>query len=272
MIRIPEGGVRSLLPQRHGDRHGSDGVKWSAPRELFRLTDAIEELVERSMAEWEMKSEQGNPPWGEAGWPFTAFSSGGEEKDLLKGKVWEGLDTGQDFRGLFPLEAEALQKLEAVSEVLLSFLESLEDGIVPQETWMEIEKGMLENERSKKSLTKEEERNWILEMLSSSSAHSTSLTLITFMLARVANETAPVQKSLGSPRSSSEITGRSGARIASQDLVRRNEVDGTLAAIFAKAMIRAPTITKEKERKASELRRKAVVQLFTSAQLDDEMP
>lgn len=272
LIRIPEEGVRSLLPQRRGDRHGSDGVKWSAPRELFRLTDAIEELVERSMAEWEMKSEQGNPPWGEAGWPFTAFSSCGEEKDLLKGNVWEGLDTGQDFRGLFPIEAEALQKLEAVSEVLLNFLESLEDGIIPQEPWLEIEKGMLENERSKKSLTKEEERNWILEILSSSSAHSTSLTLITFMLARVANETAPVQKSLGSPRSSSEITGRSGARTASQDLVRRNEVDGALATIFATAMIRAPTITKEKERKASESRRKAVVELFTRAQWDDEMP
>lgn len=272
LIRIPEGGVRSLLPQRHGDRHGNDGVKWSAPRELFRLTDAIEEFVERSMAEWEMKSEQGNPPWGEAGWPFTAFSSGGTEKDVLKGNVWEGLDTGQDFRRLFPPEAEALPKLEAVSEVLLRFLESLEDGIIPQELWMEIEKGMLENERSKKPLTKEEERNWVLEILSSSSAHSTSFTLITFMLARVANETAPVQQGLGSSRSSSEITGRSGARASSQDLVRRNEVDGALATIFAKAMIRAPTITKEKERKASESKKKTVVELFLRAQWDDNTP
>lgn len=272
LIRLPEGGVRSLLPQRHGDRHGDDGVKWSAPRELFRLTDAIEEFVERSMAEWEMKSEQGNPPWGEAGWPFTTFSNDGREKDALKENVWEGLDTNQDFRVLFPPGAENMQKLEVVAEVLLGFLESLEDGIIPEQLWMEIETGILEHERSKNPLTKEEERNWILEILSSSSAHSTSFTLVTFMLARVANETAPIRQSLRNLRPTLEITGKSGTSASSQDSVRRNEVDGALATIFAKAMIRAPTITKEKERKASESRRKAVVELFLRAKWGGDTP
>lgn len=272
LIRVPEGGVRSLLPQRHDDRHEDDGVKWSAPRELFRLTNAVEELVERSMAEWEMKSEPGNPPWSEAGWPFITFSDDGNEKDLLKDCVWEGLDTDQDFRVLFPPEAEILRKLEAVAEILLSFLESLEDGIISEQLWMEVEKGILEHERRKIRLTKEEERDWILEILSSSSAHSTSFTLVIFMLARVGNEIAPIRQSLLNERSSLDITGRPSASTSSHDSVRRSEIDGAFATIFAKAMIRAPAITKEKERKASESRRKAVVELFLRAKWAEAMP
>lgn len=270
LIRIPEGGVRNLLPQRHDDRHGNDGVKWSAPRELFRLTDAIEELVERAMAEWEMKSEPGKPPWVEAGWPFITFSNDEEEMDLLRDSVWEGLDTDQDFRVLFPPEAENLQKLEAVSEVLLRFLESLEDGIIPEKLWTEIEKGILEHEKRRNTLSKEEERDWVLEILSSSSAHSTSFTLVTFMLARIANEIAPIQQKQKKPpsvRSSLDImTGRSDTNTAEYDdsIRRRNDVDGAFASIFAKVLIRAPAVpySKEKDRKASESRRKAVVELF----------
>lgn len=273
LIRIPEGGVRNLLPQGHDGRHGDDGVKWSAPRELFRLTDAVEQLVERSMAEWEMKSKAGNPPWSEAGWPFISLSDDRNEKDVLKERVWEGLDTDQDFRVLFPPEAENLQKLEAVAEVLLSFLDSLEDGVIPEQLWMEVETGIIEHERRKITLTKEEERDWILEILTSSSAHSTSFTLVIFMLARVANEIAPIRQSLVNTRSSLDITGRSGASVSSShDLIRRSEIDGAFATIFAKAMIRAPAITKEKDRKASESRRKAVIELFLRTKWDQATP
>lgn len=273
LIRIPEGGVRKLLPQGRDDKNEDDGVKWSAPRELFRLTDAVEALVERSIAEWEMKSEPGNPPWSEAGWPFIPFSNDGKWKDVLKDCVWEGLDTDQDFRVLFPPEAENLPKLEAVTEVLLTFLESLEDGIIPEHLWTEIEKGIIEHERRKNTLTKEEERDWILEVLSLSSAHSTSFTLIIFMLARVANEIAPIRQSLANVRSSLDIMGRSGARTSSsQEVIRRNEIDGAFSTVFAKAMIRAaPTNTKDKERKASESRRKAVVELFLRAKWDEDI-
>lgn len=276
LIRVPEGGVRKLLPQGHDDRHGDDGVKWSAPRELFRLTDAVEQLVERSMAEWEMKSEPGDPPWSKAGWPFISLEKDGEEKDGLKDYVWEGLDTDQDFRVYFPPGTENLQKLEAVAEVLLTFLESLEDGIIPVQLWTEIEKGILERERRKISLTKDEERDSILEILSSSSssssAHSTSFTLIIFMLARIANEIAPIRQNSANVRSSLDSIGRSSTRTSSssQEFIRRSEIDGAFATIFAKAMISAPAIiTKEKDRKASEARRKAVVELFLRDKWDE---
>ena len=265
LIRVPEGGVRSLLPRRHDERDGDDGVKWSAPRELFRLTDAVEELVERSIAEWEMKSEPGDPPWSEAGWPFITSSDDGEEKHVLKDIVREGLDTEQDFRLLFPPGAENVHKLEAVAEILLDFLGSLEDGIIPEKLWMEVEKGRIEHERRKIILTKEEKRDGILEILSSSSAHSTSFTIVIFMLARIANEIAPIRQSLVNVRPSLDITERSGTSMSSNDSIRRNEINGAFATIFAEAMIRAPAITKEKERKASESRRKAVIELFLKA-------
>lgn len=270
LIRLPEGGVRSLLSQLHGDRHENDAVKWSAPRELFRLTDAIEEFVERSKAEWEMKSEEGKPPWDEAGWPFCTLSDEGKEKNRLSENVWEGLDTDQDFRMLFPPGANNSQKLEAVAEVLLRFLASLEDGIIPCELWTKIEKRMLEHERDKNALSIEEEGNRILEILSSSSAHSTSFTLIILMLARVADEVAPTRDGSGKFMFPSETAGKSGSNSSSQALVRRKEVDATLASVFARAMIRAPAITKEKERKMSEARKKALVELFLRVKWNDE--
>ncbi|KAF4632348.1 hypothetical protein G7Y89_g5783 [Cudoniella acicularis] len=57
LIRISEGGVRALLP-----RPGSNGppvnrgreVCWSAPREIFKLTEAVEILTERVLADANM--------------------------------------------------------------------------------------------------------------------------------------------------------------------------------------------------------------------------
>ena len=55
LVRMPEGGVRRWQHQRpDGSSHSDEGVKWSAPREVFRLTEAIEDLVERALAQWGM--------------------------------------------------------------------------------------------------------------------------------------------------------------------------------------------------------------------------
>lgn len=272
LIRIPEGGVRRLQHQRPDGNQGNggDGVKWSAPRELFRLTEKLEELVERSIAEWGMTGEQGSPPWEVIGWPFAGWLGKQKEKELLKEGIREGLDTNQDFTAFFPPGTESLQKLEAVAESLLTFLKSLEDGIITTELWAELEQGMLEREKSKKTFTDQEERVWILEVLSSRSAHSISFTFITFMLSRVANEIAPTRPLAASPRSSLEITEGSEPRPHIQDEARRRrrrrEVDGAFAAILADAMIRVPKTLKEKERKASKARMKAVVEVFLKSQ------
>ena len=272
LMRIPEGGIRKLQHQRP-DRSsdGDDGVKWSAPREVFRLTEAIEELVERSVAEWGMRAEGTNPPWDDANWPFEAWVTAEKEREELKYYVREALDTDVQIAEIFPVESGSLQRLEAIAETLLLFLGSLEDGIVTEGLWSALEKGMMEREKSKKPLPVEEERMSILETLSRSPPHSTSFTLITFMLSRVATELAPLNTSSvlssydGSSRSSQEET-----RTEHNAIKKRvTYLNAAYAAIFAKVIIHAPAPLKDKERKASEARRRHVIERFLNAELEE---
>lgn len=270
LIRMPESGVRRLQHQRpdgHGSgSHGDKGVKWSAPRELFRLTEAIEVLVERSIAEWGMKGERGSPPWEGTGWPFAYWAEEEKQLSLLKESVREALDLNEDFATLFPPETGSVLKLQAMAAILLDFLRSLEDGIIPAPIWTDLETAIIERERSKRHLTDEETRTWILESLSPSSAHITSFTFITFMLTRVATEIAPMSPQAATIRSSLEILG-----IAEQPQKhhearkRRRETEEAFAALFAEAMIRVPEEAekgRDKDKKASQARRKEIVAVF----------
>ncbi|KAF6241869.1 hypothetical protein HO173_000581 [Letharia columbiana] len=263
LVRIPEGGVRRWQHQRpDGSSHGDEGVKWSAPREVFRLTEAIEDLVERALAQWGMTGDADNAPWDkDVGWPFRGWLMEGKQRAMLKETVREGLDSDQPFSETFPPEIDSLQRLEAVAETLVQFLESLEDGIVTEALWLELEKGMLEREKAKKTLSDEDERMWILDTLSTAPAHSVSFTFVTFMLARVGNEVAPWNIPL-------ECGKAEGVPAQVAPRIKRPEVDAAYAGIFADAMIRLPAASKGKERKASETRRKHVVEVFLKATLD----
>ncbi|MCJ1230194.1 hypothetical protein MMC12_006866 [Toensbergia leucococca] len=273
LIRIPEGGVRRLQHQRP-DGSGEQPVKWSAPRELFRLTESIEELVERSLAEWSMRDESGNPPWDDVGWPFagTLLPEETKEMEALEQCVQESLDTDQGFSNLFPLESDSLQRLKAMTKTLLTFLQSLEDGIVTEAMWAVLEKEMLAREKEKRFLSGEEERVWVLDVLSSAPAHSVSFTFLTFMLARVANAVAPVQTTPMELRTSLEaVSGR--ARAQSQDPVRarRQLIDEAFANVFANVMIRTPATVKEKERKTIEQRKRNILLVFLRAKWEEDM-
>lgn len=274
LIRIPEGGVRKLQHQRpHGHGNEDQGVKWSAPRELFRLTESIEDLVERSIAEWGMMAETGRPPWDDAGWPFATKATEDIAREGLKQSVRESLDCDSDFTVLFPPETPSIRRLEALAETLLAFVASLEDGIITTELWSELEKGILERERDKKTLSAEEEKTWILETLSSAPVHSISFTFITFMLVRLAREIAPVKPAESDtwPRTSKESSRepRLLGTDASAALIRRHEVDGAFATLFAEAIVHAPVLIREKERRASEARRRAVVEVFLRADWEE---
>ncbi|KAL2053323.1 hypothetical protein ABVK25_006316 [Lepraria finkii] len=282
LVRIPEGGVRKLQHQKpagsshsshhHHDDKESDAVKWSAPRELFRLTEAIESFTERSMAEWGMRGEEGEPPWEkEAAWPFSGFVSEEKERGVLRERVREGLDTNQPFTELFVLESGSIQRLEAVAETLVQFLKSLEDGIITEELWADIEKGMLEHEKAKKPLSEEDERMWILDTVSTAPAHSVSFTFITFMLSRVANEVVPIQQQLQRRGTATSFDDMEAVQKSKDDpaRARRREVDEAYAAIFADAMIRLPTTLTGKARKNTDVRRKHVVEVFLRSRFGD---
>lgn len=265
LVRMPEGGVRRWQHQRpDGSSHGDEGVKWSAPREVFRLTEAIEDLAERALAQWGMTGEAKEAPWEQdVGWPFRGWTCEEKQRSMLRDAVREGLDSDLSFSETFPPESDSVQRLEAVGETLVQFLESLEDGIVTEALWLELEKGMLERERAKKILSNEDERMWIMDTLSTAPAHSVSFTFVTFMLARVANEVAPPNLPPSeSARASAEIVpGQAAAR------TKRSEMDAAYAGIFAGAMIRLPASSKGKERKAGETRRRRVVEVFLKAGL-----
>ncbi|KAJ6110703.1 hypothetical protein N7486_002938 [Penicillium sp. IBT 16267x] len=203
LTRMPEEGARSLDEKGTSPHSQTDTeVRLSAPRELFRLTEAISDLTERAVAEWSMtKGESGEvAPWvsdpSGTGWPFepdTWAVQDPRQRSVLSASVRESLDTNQSLTSIFPPEVPSIQRLEILSATLLTFLSSLSDGIVTASVWQEMEQQMISREKSKAPpLPWEEAQAWVLESLSYSPAHSVSFTFVTFMLARIANEVAPV--------------------------------------------------------------------------------
>ena len=281
LIRLPEGGVRKLQHQRpvgsnfishsHHDSKENDAVKWSAPRELFRLTETIESLVERSLAEWGMKGEIGDTPWEkEAAWPFGGFVSQEKERAILREEVREGLDTDQPFAELFTIESGSIPRLEAVTETLVQFLKSLQGGVVTESLLTVLDNGMAEREKARVPITDEEERTWILDALSSAPAHSVSFTFITFMLSRVANEIVPIPQQLRRRGTATSFDDMEAVQRSKDDpsRARRREVDEAFAATFADAMIRLPA-TSTGKRRASETRRKHLIEVFLRSRPGD---
>jgi len=273
LIRVPEGGVRGLQNQKLTSDHE---VKWSAPRELFRLTEALEDLTERTLAEWEMTGhEVDKAPWQHnAGWPFTVISlpemsSAGDESAYSD--VCEAIDCDKSFDTAFPPGTTSFAKLETLSEVLLQFLRSLEDGIVTQEMSEQLEKGMAAQERSKQPKSTEEEKLWILEILSSAPNHNVSFILLTSMLSRITNEIVSASKKdeVVSARSSTDLPASPQVSVRRKtlskipDVARRQLIVRNYAATFAPVMFRGPGAGgKEKEKKQREERMARVLEIF----------
>lgn len=322
LTRMPEAGARSLAADGTAALSKDDNeVRLSAPRELFRLTETISELAERAVAEWSMtKGESGEePPWAQnpsgTAWPFqpdTWTLREQQDRAPLLASAREALDTNKSLSSIFAPEIPTLHRLEILSEILLTFLNSLSDGIVTASVWQEMEQQMLAREKSKTPpRTWEETQAWVLESLAYSPAHSVSFTFVTFMLARMANEVAPVpstaqpdstkkhkkQTSDADSKSSDQNTSDSpnpiptpasaaafiaagsfrrknrsptvsgsdaSAGTTSQPAARRQSVESSFASIFARMLISAsvPVPAKDKERRASDERKKSIIEPF----------
>ncbi|MCJ1306848.1 hypothetical protein MMC25_000491 [Agyrium rufum] len=333
LIRIPEGGVRKLQHQRPDDSnssssspsswssslgsHGSqrksgehhdggssgsagDEVKWSAPREIFRLTEAIDALVEGAVAEREMRRKdlpatiEDVVDDEELGWPFDAGSwelvskndddddDGHSEAAALTLSVRESLDNDVPIALLS--HASVTSKVEAVCSTFLLFLSSLEDGVIPAETWTFIEQTLTTIEKSAGKSTSpefEEKRAQILDVLSTAATapHGVVFTLISFTITRVLDAIAPLpaKPSLLSlpPKSaslSSWINTKENSKTQQQNnkssvetenaTRKRNAVKRRFAEIFADVLIRAPLPHKGKGKRGARERRVAVVESF----------
>ncbi|KAH1493894.1 hypothetical protein LV164_004508 [Aspergillus fumigatus] len=294
LTMMPEAGARSLLKRDKSEKERShvETGRLSAPRELFRLTEAISEQSERAIAEWGMTkndSDEELPPWAKdqgAGWPFDPETWTLKDKDQRSqhlASVREALDTNQDFKSIFAPEVTSLHRLELLCETLLAFLRSLRDGIITASVWEKMEQQMVTRERNKSPpLSWDETQAWVLETLAYSPAHSVSFTFVTFMLAHIANEIAPLPSTAAAlpeisnqqrqhnkrdsvlstkggqpPDPTAAETAASGGSIKRRPRVltatslsslqanashRRQVVETTLASIFAPALISESTV------------------------------
>jgi hypothetical protein len=280
LIRVPQGGVRALLPSRNGSgqlvNRGQE-VCWAAPRELFKLTEAIETLIDRVMADSSML-EKAQIPKEPPGWPFDEkiwLLKDPRERERHKCHAFEALDSDMNIIESFPPEIPAIDKMEIIAEILLIFLRSLTDGVVPESLFATLEKDILA--RGTQQLTNVEEvKTWVLDVLTISPNHNISFVFLTSMLCRLASELYPVPKlswkdnSTGSARSSMDTLrrsiswkGKAPPLLSNPIIVHRQAVEKAYADIFKDAIIRGPAATiKEKERKVAEDRKREILEAF----------
>lgn len=286
LIRIPEGGIRRLQRQRpessksDGSSASSEPVKWSAPRELFRLTEAVEDLTVRSVAEWSMVSgSEDQAPWEKvAGWPFSEESfitTNPMERNDKLAAVSEALDNDAPFEQALPATLPPLERLESLANFLVLFLEGLSDGVVPEHTWAQLEIGILKTERERSRPTEEEQRTWIQEIMSQSPAHSISFILLCAMLDRIVNEVASAHAALrnqerNKPDAAIASLIRPGALIRRKTwnkdpaVAHRQILARAMASLFAPLVIRSPIPVKDKDKLALDDRKIKVIELFLS--------
>lgn len=218
LIRIPEGGIRKLQHQRpDSSKTGGTGgsgvsspvadepVRFSAPRELFRLTEAIEESVTRAVAEWDMTSADSNEeaPWTlRAGWPFDEQSwseRGTTQWDSALSEACNTLDTDMPLEAGMPQELPRMQRLYVLANLLCLLLENMPDGVITEALWSQIEHYLGEAEKNKRKPSIEEQRTGIQEILSQAPSHSISFILLVSMLERITQEITGFGRGLEDP-------------------------------------------------------------------------
>ena len=281
LIHIPEGGVRALRPHPKGAEGGpinrGQEVCWSAPRELFKLTEAVESLTDRVIADAAML-ENAQLPKEIAGWPFdhnTWLFRDSNDRETQRGFVLEALDADKNLNESFPPETPAIERLEIMAEVLVIFLGSMTDGIIADSLWTKLDADITSRIVAKQTLDAEESKAWVLDVLSASPNHNISFVFLTSMLNRVAGELAPTPKSgwkenmVGTARHSMDSVRRSLSWKGKPPplpndpaIVRRKAVERAYADVFSHAIFRGPVPGKEKERKVMDERRREILEVF----------
>jgi len=283
LIHIPEGGVRALRPPRQDSENApinrGQEVRWSAPRELFKLTEAVELLIERAVADRDM-IENASFPMNSTGWPFEEGSwivSDRSIREERRSRLLEALDNDENLIESFSPDTGAVEKLEIVAEVLVLFLGSIEDGIITAQLWGNLEQDM---ESRKQPLSSEEERTWILDVLTSSPNHNISFVFLTSMLSKVAAELAPLPRpgsthgsrsarsSIDHQRSLS-LKGR-GSPIGKDPMIsRRKAVARRWSEIFAAAIFKTAPIARERDRRVADDRKRQILEVFLQGDMEN---
>lgn len=295
LIRIPEGGIRRLQKQRPHSGSSGNGksansptsathsrttsssstrvsleeqpVRFSAPRELFRLTEAVEELSGRIVAEYEMTATEDSPaaPWKEhPGWPFDEAcwaERGTEQWDSALSEVCAALDEDRSLEASMPAEMPRLQRLYVLASFLMLFLSSMPDGVVTEALWKDADAYL--SAKSKPSSV-EDQRTALQELLAQDPSHSISFVLITSMLERMSQELSrgadTVPMSPGPKRTGTFRRMAGLGKVAAQPA--HEESSRAFARIFAPVVVRSAGGLSEKVKVAVERRKIELLKVF----------
>jgi phosphatidylinositol-bisphosphatase len=276
LVKIPEGGIRKLqhqIPDR-GE------VKWSVPREVFRLTEAIEDMTERTLAEWDMtKSEGERAPFKDnAGWPFAKTNKASHEssadRDDELADLYDALDCDTPFATAFHPETRSKERVEMLAEVLLTFLSSLTDGVITKSLWEKLEEGLITREKTRQHLGSDDEKMWALEILATAPSHNATFLLLLSFLQNLTNQITEASKPKPeTPRTSMDLPASPEVKVRRRTLSKVPEVAIRQVIIRNYAVIFADTIfrckeeakMKEKDKAVRKDRMVKVVELFLSA-------
>ncbi|KAH7074761.1 Endonuclease/exonuclease/phosphatase [Paraphoma chrysanthemicola] len=276
LIKIPEGGIRKLQNQTP-DR---GEVKWSVPREIFRLTETIEDMTERTLAEWEMTKDEGEkaPFMDNAGWPFVKplkpFKYRDKQHSEELADLYDALDCDRPFTEAFAQESRTKERVEMLGEVLLTFLASLVDGIITKSLWERLEEGLATREKARQHLDPDDEKMWALEILATAPNHNASFLLLLSFLQNIANQITDASKPKPeTPRTSVDLPASPQAKVRRRTLSKVPEVAikqliiRNYAVVFADVLFRCKEEGKMKEK--DKARRKEgmvrIVELFLSS-------
>ncbi|KAH6622272.1 phosphatase family protein-like protein [Boeremia exigua] len=222
LIKIPEGGIRRL---QHQSPSASETVKRSAPHEVFRLTEEIEDVTERALAEWEMtkSSSDDRAPWMDnASWPFThpTISAWDSTHDSELAALFDALDTDTPFTPAFAPATPGPTRAALLATVLLTLLASLADGVIPPPLWNALTPALAANDR-KPPPAADDQKMAILEILAASPPHNaTFLLLLSFLQNLTAQLTAAGAPAPDAPRKSVEMPSSPQAKVRRRTLSR----------------------------------------------------
>ncbi|UJO18495.1 Synaptojanin-1 [Fulvia fulva] len=274
-------------------------VRFSAPRELFRLTEAVEELSTRVVAEWEMthsadpamynareSSDRPVRPWeGRPAWPFDeacwqAQSTPHWDNELSD--ACDALDSDESLTASFALDISTPQRLYILSSLLLTFLRSMSDGIVTAKLWPEVDKYLTDIDKSKKKPSNDDQRTAIQEILSQSPSHSISYILIVSTLERMIQERSTSNISRASTRGHSHSSSTLSAEAPMSPTQRaggtfkrmfagkgnatgpseRDQSSKAMAAVIAEVVVRTSDAASEKAKAPVRKRKADLIELF----------
>ncbi|KAK4570086.1 hypothetical protein LTR86_003056 [Recurvomyces mirabilis] len=297
LVKIPEGGIRKLQGQKPGGKSRSSRLSTSssgsanerpvspsleqvssAPRELWKLTAAVEDLSARVIAEWEMThpaedadSGESVAPWRKhPGWPFDEqcwVERGTTQWQDALGDALNALDCDEALEAALPADMPKIQRLYVLADLLLVFLKEMPDGVITSEQWDEIELLLTEIEKNKTKPSREEQKTAVQEILAQQPSHNISFIFITSMLERIMQETASTKKQDEVPSSPGKKSGtlRRLAGLGKLPAVASSEDEGSanaFAQLFASAAIRSKVVGGEKVRVVQEKRKGEVLALF----------